>query len=381
MVDREQRFTPESEATRVRLEQEVRGANHRVQNFFDNARKAEALLVTEVCDDSRVDVSPEPDVVPDVFDRRRYKLTQFVALPVIGGGVPDTRIVRAVVDTLTSDGVDPRNIRMIVTQHGSDEEVRAVIYGRPPDKLTCGLRGVVAAIGSVELSRLKSMRPADQHRSLERLSGEKGIPAPILRRALSSSSPNMTENALATRASVEEQLSQIERPIPVHAGLYDHTKKRITILDTEGNAFDTISMRGLKEWREPFQDPAVGVVSLGPRAAAIPHGIVLSETVGGTGNNDFSSVAVDRKTLIDALGEQLYPLSHRAQHAVGHGHDPNFKSLEAEIFIADGRRMVDIAKEVLGDPSIRAQFGEALKTVGGVHVVNLEQETVETISF
>ena len=335
-----------------KLQLEFSGVNARVNNFYADLRKAHEVIILMGCDDSREDVPVRLVEIPD----RKLKVG-FLFVPVLGGGVPDGAVLRAVHQKFRDEQIPADKISFMTTQHGNTQEVQHALE-EPPDtgtKITCGARKA-------------------------RAEGTAALPSELAE-LISALESDMIENGLKSFRALEQMLPQLGIKAGLTCGLYDHELKTVAFLDRHGNKTEQKINLGLNEWHESFQDPAYVVISAGIKAAAVPHGVAFPLSIGVKGNNDFNITAADTAGLLRALAEAEYPLLHAYEHRSprGHAHDLNFKNLSGVIALCDDTCFVEKLQNALTE---RPKFRELVASLfGGFFIARLDTEGVQYLTL
>ena len=354
------------------LRKEIEGVGERVKTYKEKLKAVEKILIVVGCDDTRVGVTP--DVV-----EINGKKAMMIYTPKIGGGVPSVEEIQSILDALSDLGCTD-NIEVILTQHGSTDEV----LGHSHD-ITCGLRAKYSEIaGSYpELAREFLTLAKDEDVTsetalsgltermsniLSELSFKTHLPVRLLKIALlNNGSGDMAENeriveertnALFTKAGIAKQ---------IQSARYDHNKKSIIFSN------DDVIPAGIEEWTENFQDPQCVVISVGRMASIINDAVVLPSTVGIT-NNDFSTGAIaNQESILDAFAEAWYAAHNHLSAEEGHPHGQNFIQTSACVLLCDGADEVELVRSVLASGEYKKDYAEAFGSFAeGIVTVNLQ---------
>jgi hypothetical protein len=328
------------------LRGEVSGLEEREQAYFRSAREADTVMIVLGCDDSRQGI-PDGTQTLDGFGE-----TLFAFVPAIGGGV-SRKNLPAVIDQFITKGIEIDHIVVAVTQHGNSAEVKDAMEGRDGAR-TCGLRGVLQKVEAGE---------------------QVHIPQGLADHAQATNqSSSMIKNLSYVFTETQQLLENTG--VRVIGGYYDHEGD-----DIDGKSIDftlglespiSFSLVQQDAWHHSHQDPSVLVVSVGKRAVSLPDGKILPTTVGDGVNNDFNSAAVSEESLMTALYEQWYALSH----VRGEG---NFQNTEHMVIICDGEEQVGWVKKFMGSEDYKNDFEKYVAKLGGLHIINLSNGNVTLV--
>lgn len=352
------------------LAMEIRGATERESMYFEHMRgvvndEGGQVTVVHGCDDSRVDVTSQVTWQPDLatnWNWRRNVPTLALFVPTIGAGTVDSPTMQAIVERLEQEGVSPKRISWLTTQHGSRDEVERAVYGdvdtRDPEDATCGLRKNWMNIINHTLT----------------------VPNPLSMHAgMNVHGVGLLSNGRQVHQHSQEMMGWLGKGIPVHFGLYDHSSHDIFVM-LHGNKDDAVGFnfnQYLGTWQFSHQDPGLLVVSYGPRTVSVPDAVVLPSMVGTVANNDFSSGSAGEGMggFERAMAEMWYPLVHLPGEN-GSTHDANFNNTSAMIVVADDADYAGRAYDFLNSsPFPEVGYSDLLRKLpSGVWVVDKSAE-------
>ncbi|HYD34842.1 MAG TPA: hypothetical protein VD999_02135 [Vitreimonas sp.] len=354
---------------------EIALVNERMRKHIEQAKSADKLVFFIGCDDSRVDV-------PTGIHGVDGKQTVFQFIPAIGGGVPSIDMLHAVISNYLQEGVDHNKFVVMVTQHGSTEEIEArVNQGDTSTGETCGARAV--ARKNPGLKGLVGDPEAAQHAA--ELSTQTGFPRQLIL-TVAELQPDILENEIQATLQTQQMLAKLGYgAIPVVGGYYDHKAKMVHLAENGDGAITTsIEMPKIEKWKHEHQDPATLVLSYGPKVASYPDGVILNRTVGEGYNNDFNAAAVSKDRLMAAFSELWYAISHNAQHVepdtFGHAHNANFKSAERVIVAVDDAQHAQDVIELMQTTQFKNEM-KPLSVFGGIYLVNVADNQAEFVPF
>ncbi len=392
------------------------------------AREADFAVVTIACCDSR-QALPENLVTTNISIRQGEEPTAkkvlFVTITTIGGGAPSRSRLREVVKQLQNEwGVDPHKIKILVTQHGDDEETQhALEVGESdPKHITCGLRKFfhqheteLSHIGAalhmlanqikintevttwapdrVELDELRKLCNLNTNPIIKYLfyfieeyfaTQEAGTRLPLrlmIRAAYRNGNPGIQHNLHfaedAVSKTVIEQLPELmgQGASVVDTMFFDHKKK--ALVPVNGTIFTETCNTGLPERHDSHQDPQYVSISFGVKAipysvrALFPH--LFGSAEGTPIDNAFRTVASipTVPTLLCALSEAMYAVIHKVHP---HDGDKNFRSLQRVVLICQDTGHVNVVKEMMKHTEFRTEYEPLLRQLNpdGLDVVNLD---------